>query len=156
MPQSTAHLQGGKYVPWAPFSGEPMNWPSMFSDGDGCVNASNASAGRLRHGRQGSRGLQIPETMPRYSCGVIGVIGIFRQVCAEHRAGGCRSAAIHLIFLAWYPCPSAGEYTRSSTTRPVLSLTKVERAIGLTPPPRLKNVSALSGNSSVGESSQEP
>jgi|SRR5580704_18967064 hypothetical protein len=61
------------------------------------------------------------------------------------------SSMIHLTFLLEYPCPSAGEYTRSPTTRPFLSLTKVTRANGPTPPPRVKDASAFSGNNSVDE-----
>lgn len=44
MPQSTAHLQGGEYIPRAAFSGVAQNRQSTFSDGAGCADASDASA----------------------------------------------------------------------------------------------------------------
>lgn len=42
MPRSTAHLQGGQFIPRAAFSGVPQNRQSTFSDGAGCADATDA------------------------------------------------------------------------------------------------------------------
>jgi hypothetical protein len=59
MPQSTAHLQGGEYIPRAAFSGVPQNRQSTFSDGAGSADANDASTTDYGVADSKSQGLQL-------------------------------------------------------------------------------------------------